>query len=614
MKPFTRYHVGDIRPSQLLWTHGVGAIVDLPHLSAIVMGLDEWDVSKTQEIKEERLLSAVQSALGRQVTALRRPPVEELDSPYSTVGVPVATFPRWLVCPYCHLLAPVESGLFELKADSRSPDKAQYRHGNCPKARTPTAFPARFMIACEAGHLDDFPWQHYVHGGRPCPKSVLRLKENGFSGEITDIYVQCDVCHTRQSMALAFNRSDEERSYRPTCTGRSPHLRSYTGNGCAEETHAILLSASNAWFPLVYNSLALPRVIDPLDVLVEKHWNTLQVVQDLSQVQLFLGMPHLQADFGGSTPEAIWQAIERQRASTPVPVTIQPGELKLPEWEILSHPQRAPRTDDFQVSLTETPGEYAEIIEQVVLVERLREVRALTGFTRIESLGDYTEEEELPKNHIMRLARRAPQWVPAAEVRGEGIFLQLREEAIQRWLQQTVIGKHNETFKIAHRRWRQARNLDDPEANYPGLRYVLLHTFAHALMRQLALNCGYAAASIRERIYAQDAEKEGGAMAGILIYTADSDSEGTLGGLVNQGRDLGYHIAGALEAMQYCASDPLCSEHALRDDLTLHGAACHACLFAPETSCERGNRYLDRSVLIETVERGDLAFFREIIG
>ena len=185
---------------------------------------------------------------------------------------------------------------------------------------------------------------------------------------------------------------------------------------------------------------------------------------------------------------------------------------------------------------------------------------------------------------------------------------------MQRWLQQAMLSKHNEMFKLAHKRWRQARNLGDPEANYPGLRYILLHTFAHALMRQLALDCGYAAASIRERIYAQGEDKEGGAMAGILLYTADSDSEGTLGGLVNQGRDLGYHIAGALEAMQYCASDPLCAEHAPLNDLTLHGAACHACLFAPETSCERGNRYLDRSVLIATVERNDLAFFGEIAG
>ena len=170
-----------------------------------------------------------------------------------------------------------------------------------------------------------------------------------------------------------------------------------------------------------------------------------------------------------------------------------------------------------------------------------------------------------------------------------------------------------EVFYEAHYRWRKARHIPMPEANYPGIRYVLLHTFANALMRQLTLECGYTAASIRERIYALSPESEGGPMAGILLYTAAPDSEGTLGGLVSLGKpeQLGWHIDGAIEQMQSCASDPLCSEHRCREDRTLHEAACHACMFTPETSCERGNKYLDRAVLVRTVERDDLAFFNK---
>ena len=157
--------------------------------------------------------------------------------------------------------------------------------------------------------------------------------------------------------------------------------------------------------------------------------------------------------------------------------------------------------------------------------------------------------------------------------------------------------------------WRKLRQMD-PTANYPTIRYILLHTFAHALMRQLTLECGYTAASIRERIYAQSPEKEGGAMAGVLLYTAASDSEGTLGGLVEQGKHIEFHIYAALAAMQNCSSDPLCAEHLPPEDgSVLHGAACHACLFIPETSCERGNKYLDRSLLVPTIERDNLAFF-----
>ncbi|GAC1631504.1 MAG: hypothetical protein NVS4B9_23750 [Ktedonobacteraceae bacterium] len=293
---------------------------------------------------------------------------------------------------------------------------------------------------------------------------------------------------------------------------------------------------------------------------------------------------------------------------------VRPADLKIPEWEVLSKPHNAPSAEDFEVTPVSAPDGYTDVMQQVVLVERLREVRALTGFTRIESLSDYAEEEELPTEHIMPLARHAPRWVPAAEVRGEGIFLHFREEALQKWLQRPAVAKHNAMFYEVHYRWRKARHIPMPEANYPGIRYVLLHTFAHALMRQLTLECGYTAASIRERIYALSPESEGGPMAGILLYTAAPDSEGTLGGLVSLGKpeQLGWHMDGAIEQMQRCASDPLCSEHRCREDHTLHEAACHACMFTPETSCERGNKYLDRAVLVRTVEREDLAFFHKV--
>ncbi len=131
------------------------------------------------------------------------------------------------------------------------------------------------------------------------------------------------------------------------------------------------------------------------------------------------------------------------------------------------------------------------------------------------------------------------------------------------------------------------------------LRYVLPHSLAHALIRQFALECGYTCASIRERIYSRPPGGDREVMAGVLLSTAAPDSEGTLGGLVRLGepKTFGRHLDQALEAMRPCTSDPLCAEHhPLRDGLTLHGAACHACLFLPETSCERGNKYLDRNV------------------
>ncbi len=180
------------------------------------------------------------------------------------------------------------------------------------------------------------------------------------------------------------------------------------------------------------------------------------------------------------------------------------------------------------------------------------------------------------------------------------------------WQEKAEVQKLQHDFLESHKAWRTLRKLDPPGEHFPGIRLVLLHSLAHALMRQIVLDCGYTAASVRERLYSRQPGEIGGPMAGILLYTAAPDSEGTLGGLVELGDPvtLGRHLEQALESMRLCASDPLCAEH--RPDTlgrTIQGACCHACQFAPETSCERGNRYLDRSVLVNTFTGIGTAFF-----
>jgi hypothetical protein len=146
------------------------------------------------------------------------------------------------------------------------------------------------------------------------------------------------------------------------------------------------------------------------------------------------------------------------------------------------------------------------------------------------------------------------------------------------------------------------------------LRYVLLHTFAHALCTSSHLHAATPPPACANASLPRGPSRVGSCTTGILLYTAASDREGTLGDPVNPGNEPGSHLCAALEAMHYCASDPLCAEHIAFTDHILHGASCHACLFARETSCERGNRYLDRPVLIGTVETGTLAFFADVSG
>jgi MrfA Zn-binding domain len=308
----------------------------------------------------------------------------------------------------------------------------------------------------------------------------------------------------------------------------------------------------------------------------------------------------------------IWAAIETRRQGSGLSHS-NAEDLKLPEWEIFSGPDSAAESKDFKLRKAAPPKGFEESFEDTVLVERIREVRALLGFTRIESNSDFAEATAIVDDRMTALQRENPTWLPASEVRGEGIFLRVREKVLRAWEAKPEVKKLQEEFLESHKSWRKLRKLKPIGEHFPGIRLVLLHSLAHSLMRQIVLDCGYSSASIRERLYSRRPEESGGPMAGILLYSAAPDSEGTLGGSVELGDPLtlGRHLQQALESARLCASDPLCAEH--RPDTTgrsIHGACCHACQFSPETSCERGNRYLDRSVLVETFSGYQTCFFK----
>ncbi len=610
--------LGELRPTQLLYTYGVGSVVDLPHLSVMVMGIEDWDANYTRPIIETRLLDQVQRRLGPQVQSLRTPPMRDDEAEgffmaqddHDAVGVPVAPFPRWLRCPACGLLAPIGSGLFRLRTVPNRPDLAKYVHSGCNRRREPTVLPARFLLACESGHLDDFPWHWFVHKGQPSEcRGHLELRELGVSGEAADVEVRCRNCDANRRMADAFGR--EGLVNLPGCRGRRPQLRDFEDEPCAAQPRTILLGASNSWFAVTLSTLFVPTATkDELATLLQEHATRFEGAEDVGTIRYLRKQGQLGA-FAKYTDEQVWAALEAERAAANDDDSAH-EDLKEPEWRVLSRPDPALNGADFQLTEVAVPRRYASFIERVVLAERLREVTALIGFTRIASPRDLAEEEEARGRVIARISRGDPAFVPASEVRGEGVFIQFHEERIADWV--AAREAWEDRFRDAHVAWRRRRHIEPPDAGFPGIRFILIHSFAHALMRELALECGYAAASMRERIYARDPEGDKPAMAGVLIYTAAPDAEGTLGGLVRLGTpaELERHIRRALDAMALCSSDPLCADHTPdADGATLHGAACHACLFAPETSCERGNKYLDRTTLAATVCSGEHAFFKE---
>ncbi len=615
----TKQRVGELRPSQIMFTYGIGAIADLPSLAAIVMGLEEWPPHGRHEIREERLLRAVQADLGNQVERLISLPIaNELKPKDTNIGIPLAPFPTWLVCTRCDLLAPIDSGLFKLNIPFNRPTEACYTHPNCSRSSKypPKAIPVRFLVACDRGHLDDFPWSYFVHRGvSDCP-ARLRLIEPSVSGSLTETMVECDICRENRILADALGMSGRENM--PGCRGRHPHLRRFD-EGCDRQMKTLLLGASNSWFSLSLSALSIPTDAAGLAKVVEENWTVLDKAENLGTlagiISAMQAIGQLQ-DLIDYEATAIWEAIQQKRDQGDNP-TDNPKDLKTPEWEIFATTTTFTGPDpDWQLRPIPPPADFTDIFEQVILAERLREVRGLIGFTRIQSPGDFTDSGEVPPEFRAPLGRENLTWIPAMEVRGEGIFLQFKESTLQAWEQREVIKKRHIQVKEAHKNWLNQRNPDlVDQIPCPDMRYVLLHSFAHALMRQFALECGYNAASMQERIYAQGATPERAAQGGVLIYTAAPDSEGTLGGLVSLGAErLNYHIHQALAALHICASDPLCADHSPADDrVSLHWAACHACLFSPETSCERGNKFLDRALLIPTLSHEDACLFKAAI-
>jgi hypothetical protein len=599
----SRDHVGELRPSQLLHTYGVGATIEMPEMTTLVLGLDDWPRVFGEPISEPRLLAAVRAVVGPQVEQLLTPPVvPEGDN----AGVPVTPFPRWLRCPLCSLLAPIDHNVFTLKVDPWRPERTTYVHEGCPKSRgrrAPSAFPARYLMACQDGHLDDFPWVEFIHGGVPC-RGTLRLVEFGAGGRPADVQLSCDECGRRRRLSQAFG--DEAAPFLPPrCRGRHPHLG--INEPCEQHPETLILGASNAWFAVQSSALSIPSQAGELAQALDEVWSildglppgrefldyTLKSNADLKKLQA------LAVDVGLVTVE---EAIEQRRSGLD---DGDPGDLRTPEWLVLSAPEQAPETPDFRLRSVDVPPQFAGLIADVVLAERLREVSVLRGFTRLNAPDDL----DARGGTITRLSREPPRWLPCNEVRGEGIFIRFPEQAILDWEQSYRDSGAAAILRDAHRGWRARRGLP-PEDGWPGERYILLHSFAHALIRELALECGYTASSIRERLYASsDADAE--PMAGVLLYTAAPDSEGTLGGLVSLGepQHFGPLLRQALERAQLCSSDPLCSEHDPRADSSVHVAACHACQFASETSCERGNRYLDRATISATLARDDVSYF-----
>ena len=597
--------LGSVRQSQVITTYGPGALIDLPTHSAIVGGLDTWP-KNLQEIVEPRLSQALQRITNVPAPRLYAPPPAPSEPWAQASGIGAWRFPEWFVVQESSFAASDGS---EGRPQSRRlvQRKALDERGRFEGI---AVVPTRFVRACPRGHVDDVDWPAFVHGPESNCRRQLWLDERGTTGGLGELTVRCE-CGQSRNLAEA---SDVGKGALGTCSGARPWLGRNLNEECQQPSRLLIRTATNAYFPQVASVLSLPDTGSAVQEAVVAVWDVLQVVQDATTLAAFRAVPKVAEALASFEDAQVLPAIEAVRSGTTVVPPLKAAELDAllaapegfgdePPTDANFHARRLPE------SAWRSPTPNGNRIAAVVQLHRLREVLALIGFTRLDAVtpdihGDF--ESDVMRAEIAL----EPHWFPAVENRGEGVFVELRAADVAAWRARPAVDDRVAKLAKGYELWCETHPTQRP---FPGSAYVLLHTLSHLLVQALAMRCGYPASSIRERIYAE--KTPDGPRYGILLYTGTPDAEGTLGGLVQQGRHLESHLADALRAAALCSNDPICAQHvpaqsaAKLESRLLHGAACHGCSLIAETSCEMRNDFLDRALVVPVLGLEDAAFF-----
>lgn len=608
-----RNDIGDLRRSAAMATFGPGAVIDFraqdAPVSAVAAGLEEWDANfppagmlHPQAIREERL----QKKLG--IRGFRLPPVRDPTSDQDRLRALVAVrFPEWLQCPRCDRIGPEKLwGDEPGKAGRWCPQCTQSTPGKVKSY----VVPVRFITACEHGHLDEFPWHFWVQHAEGCANRAGHLKLSSEQAGLAGIILSCPKCKKFRSLDGIFSARGDGKagSPLPPCRGRRPWLAG-GDQKCGEQSRTMQRGASNLYFPVIESALSIPPWSDRLQEALGVQWDPIVncVPEDRP---LFIRMlargdlaPVLK-DLNLSADELAAEIEIRLAAND----AIDTSDLRVEEYRQFVGGVRAEGLDrEFEIRPQTVPPEIRPWVSRLVKAVRLREVRALRGFTRVQPPGD----PDSPT--VAALSLQKLDWLPAIEVRGEGIFITLNEDALRKWEAEDEVRDRalavNERWQ---KEWAESHGQEATQPKPISPRMLLIHTFAHALMRQLTLDCGYSSTALRERLYVSDAPN---AMAGLLVYTATTDDDGTLGGLQRQGDPARIErtVKAAIQSQAWCSSDPLCIEDLLAPHDGLSLAACHACVLAPETACEEYNRFLDRAMLVGKPNSPSLGFFSGLL-
>ncbi|MFF8098992.1 DrmB family protein [Streptomyces sp. NPDC016640] len=596
---------GTVRRAQAISTYGVGSLIAVDHESFVVSGLDEadrsWRRDESPVVHERRLARLLD------VDYFRLPPASD-DT--SKDGLRVRRFPLMHSCPECNDLQPHRDF---------SPPAGRSVCGTCEV----DLVPSRFVVACEAGHLDEFPYWQWVHRSSDRDSTrigtcggKLRMRTNGRTSSLRSIVISCTCGQAPEvSMEGSFRRN-ALKDLRLTCRGARPWLGTSATDpaGCGLSLRTLQRGSSSVWQPVLKSALSIPPWSSGRADPLAEHWAALRQFDEREHIRIYL-----QGAFQGNCPvplDEVMTLLDAEREEDPEHDRAPSFDhryraLRNKEYERLRSGNDESEQSRGEQFVCETPLGDPSVLQPLgitgpMLVKKLREVRALKAFTRLVDAESTTDPKEMP------LSRNPLRWLPAMEVQGEGVFLRLDESRLDAWEKAPAVAARVERMRTAHQRVLEQR-ADDPSraVSSPATpRMVLLHTLAHILINEWSLEAGYPSASLRERLYAADD------MAGVLVYTATSDSAGSLGGLVAQGEPepLDRAVRSAIRRAEWCSSDPLCMEAEAAGSIGTNLAACHACVMLPETSCEHNNILLDRALLVGTPDEPSVGFFQQILA
>ena len=601
-----------ISRSQIISPFGVGAIFESGGESLVQQDINYWPDDNREYFKIE--LPRLQTALGK--SHFRLPPVP-IDFKDSHNRILFKRFPTWHFCPRKECRR-----MYQL----RWQDEITGKLPQCKACKDSVLAPMRFITICEKGYMGDVDWWLWAHFGsshNSCQdRDNLKLISAPNRGAgLGSLSVRCESCPAENTLE-GISSANSMQKLKVKCSGTQPWMPRESRQECDCTPQVVQRGASNVCFPKIHSALDIfSRVsVESEDqniknIITHPKFADLKEIYESEEGEMTKGLVNLTNRFAAKLQcpaELIISLLKGERNETPEASREESAALILPdEWKAFLNPDPDQKKDDnfFTEPLdrNDYKGENQEVLSpfsNIILVHRLREVRALEGFERYKTTGEHVVKSDLDKGK---------DWLPAVEVFGEGIFLKFDDELISDW------ESNNQTF-LSPRIDQATKQRNDNNLTFlpePTARFILLHTFAHLLMRQICFECGYSSSSLRERIYSAQPGESHGPMAGILIYTADSDSEGSLGGLADQGRfdRLIPNIAASLINGEWCSNDPICGEIEGQGLAGLNRAACHACALVSETSCVYGNALLDRTLLLGEKTPGSAfeGFFEQIV-